>query len=153
VPFDIMPLSTTDCVGASSGPVLLYDGTCGLCSDSVQFVLTHDRGRTLRFAALDSAFGRDVLRRHPEIVHIDSVVWVVPATDGSAETVTTQSAAALQVAAYLGGCWRAATIAQAIPSPLRDAVYRFVARHRHQFRRGGQECFVPSPEERARFLA
>ena len=33
-------------------PILLYDGTCGFCAESLQLVLRHDRRRTLRFAAL-----------------------------------------------------------------------------------------------------
>ena len=42
----------------SPRPVLLYDGTCGFCAESVQLVLRHDRRGALQFAALDSSFGR-----------------------------------------------------------------------------------------------
>lgn len=137
-----------------SGPVLLYDGTCGFCAGSVQFVLKHDRRRTLRFAALDSAYGREILERHPEIAGIDSVLWVEPPdAPDSSEVVFVRSLAALEVARYLGGVWRAAALARVIPGPLRDAVYRVVARHRHRLSRGGPACFVPASEERARFLA
>ena len=59
--------------------VLLYDGTCGFCADSVQLVLRHDRRRTLRFASLQGAFGTAVRARHPELARADTVVWVDPA--------------------------------------------------------------------------
>jgi hypothetical protein len=72
---------------AESSPVLLYDGTCGFCAESVQLVLRHDRRRTLRFAALQGAFGVDVRARHPELARVDSVVWVDPPLAGQAERV------------------------------------------------------------------
>ena len=137
----------------ASGPVLLYDGTCGFCAESVQFVLKHDHKESLRFAALDSSFGRAVLERHPEIAGVDSLLWVVPARDDtSPEIVHTRSAAALDVASYLGGIWRLAMLARLVPRPLRDAAYRFVATHRHQLTRVGRLCFVPTTSQRARFL-
>ena len=137
---------------ASDRPVLLYDGTCGFCAESVQLVLRHDRQGTLRFAALDSPFGRAVLARHPELARVDSVVWCEPATDGAGERLLTRSSAALRVARYLGGPWRLATAAGLIPRFLRDPLYDLVARHRHQLARGGPHCLVPTPDQRARFL-
>jgi len=136
------------------GPVLLYDGTCGFCAQSVQFVLKRDRKRDLRFAPLQGVFAHAVLVRHPELVDVDSIVWV-EATSGDArrETVLTQSAAAIRIAAYLGGRWRIAMLATLVPGPLRDAVYRLVAKHRHRLTRGGPECLVPTPEQRTRFLS
>ena len=137
----------------SPRPVLLYDGTCGFCSASVQFALRHDRRGSLRFAALDSSFGRAVLARHPELAVVDSVVWYEPAGGGATERLLTRSAAALRVARYLGGPWRLAAVAGLIPRSLRDSLYDLVARHRHQLARGGQQCLVPTPDQRDRFLA
>jgi predicted DCC family thiol-disulfide oxidoreductase YuxK len=118
----------------------------------VQLVLRHDRRRTLRFAALASPFGRAVLSRHPELAGIDSVVWYEPAHDGAGERVLTRSAAALRVARYLGGAWHLAMVAGLIPRFLRDSLYDLVARHRHSLGGGAQQCLVPSPEQRVRFL-
>jgi predicted DCC family thiol-disulfide oxidoreductase YuxK len=136
----------------SPKPVLLYDGTCGFCADSVQLVLRHDRRGTLQFAALDSTFGRTVLARHPELARVDSVVWYQPAHGSAPERLHTRSAAALQVAWYLGGAWRLAAVAGLIPRFLRDSLYDLVAHHRHQLVRGGQQCLVPTPDQRSRFL-
>jgi predicted DCC family thiol-disulfide oxidoreductase YuxK len=134
------------------GPVLLYDGTCGFCAGSVQLVLKHDHLGVLRFAALESAFGQALLRRRPELADIDSVLWVDHASDGYTERVLTHSAAALSVLAYLGGVWRLTAIAWLVPRPLRDAIYRLVAKHRHRLTSGGRQCLVPSIAERGRFL-
>jgi predicted DCC family thiol-disulfide oxidoreductase YuxK len=132
------------------GPVLLYDGTCGLCAASVRFVLDHDAGGELRFATLDSAFGHAVRARHPELDDVDSVVWVERGDRG--ERVLTRSTAAIRVARYLGGWWRLAAFAWIVPRPIRDAIYRLIAKHRHRLTQSGPECLVPSAAERARFL-
>jgi predicted DCC family thiol-disulfide oxidoreductase YuxK len=39
-----------------------------------------------------------------------------------------------------------------VPKPLRDAVYRFVARNRYRWFGRQDACLVPAPEVRARFL-
>lgn len=132
--------------------MLLYDGTCGFCADSVQLVLRHDRRGTLRFASLQGAFGQAVRARHPELARADTVIWFEPASSGRDERVLLRSDAALQVAAYLGGWFHLTRVARVLPRPLRDAAYDLVARHRHQLSGDGPSCLVPGPDVRARFL-
>jgi predicted DCC family thiol-disulfide oxidoreductase YuxK len=136
----------------STGPILLYDGTCGFCARSVQFVLRHERaGATLRFARLEGPLGTELRARHAELAHIDSLLWYEPATDASAERVLWQSRGALRVGRYLGGIWAVlSSLGSLVPRPLRDAVYAWIARHRHQL--AADSCIVPTPEQRARFL-
>ena len=134
------------------GPVLLYDGTCGFCAGSVQFVLRHDRRRTLRFASLQGEFAAAVRARHPAIERADSVVWFEPAGARGPERVLVRSDAALQVARYLGGWYTLARVATLLPRTLRDRTYDLIARHRHRLGGGGPSCLVPSPEARGRFL-
>lgn len=131
--------------------LLLYDGTCGFCAQSVQFVLRHEgrSPRTLKFASLQSPTGSSVRERHPELEHVDSVIWYEPDTD----TVLVRSRAVLRVLRYLGGVWRPlGTLAAIVPRVIRDGVYDFVARHRHKLVRGGPVCVVPSPDQRGRFV-
>jgi len=133
-------------------PVLLYDGTCGFCAESVQLVLRHDRRRTLRFASLQGAFGAEVRARHPELAGVDTVVWLEPGSNERSERVLLRSDAALRVAAYLGGWFHLARVAAVLPRPVRDAAYNLVARHRHQLTGEAPNCLVPAPDARARFL-
>ena len=118
----------------------------------MQFILRHERQHALCFAALDSGVGRQVRARHPETVNVDSMIWVDrPGEDGE-ERVLIRSAAGLRIAGYMGGAWRLATLARVIPRPIRDAVYDFIARHRHRLGAGTEKCYVPSPAVRQRFL-
>jgi len=134
--------------------LLLYDGSCGFCARSVQFVLRHEsRRRTLRFAALDSTIGIEVRGRHPAIEGVDSVVWVETSESGSDEQVLVRSAAVLRVLRYLGGVWRGlAGLAAVVPRSLADMVYDFIARHRHKLTRGNPACLVPTLDQRDRFI-
>ncbi len=137
---------------APAHPILLYDGTCGFCAESVQLVLRHDRRRTLRFAALQGAFGTEIRGRHPELDGIDSVVWVDPPSNGRDGRVLVRSDAAIRVAAYLGGWFALAQAARLLPRALRDSAYDTVARHRHRLLGSGPSCLIPAPEVRERFL-
>ncbi len=137
---------------APAGPVLLYDGDCGFCAESVQLVLRHDRSGTLRFARLQGDLGTAVRARHPELQGVDSMVWVEPVPGRDQPRVLVRSDAALRIARYLGGWWRLAGAARLLPRRLRDGAYDLVARHRHRLLGDGRSCLVPGVEVRERFL-
>ena len=134
------------------GPLLFYDGECGICTRTVRLVLRHDRVKTLRFASLRGEHGAALYRRHPELTGVDSMVWIADAGTGSRERTLIRSDAALEVARYLGGSWGLFAVLRIVPRRLRDWCYDWVARHRHRFGGGPEACTVPRPEERARFL-
>jgi predicted DCC family thiol-disulfide oxidoreductase YuxK len=129
------------------GPVLLFDGVCNLCNGAVRFVAERDPRGVFRFASLQSEAGQALLRQHGlRAGDFDSVVLV----DGA--RVLTKSAAALAVAARLSGGWPALSAFRFVPRPLRDAVYDLVARHRYRVFGRTDECMIPTPELRGRFL-
>jgi predicted DCC family thiol-disulfide oxidoreductase YuxK len=133
------------------GPVLLYDGLCGFCDGTVQFILGHDRRGILRFATLQGDFARGVMDRHPEIQGVDSLVLVDRDASG-AEQVHVRSNGALAVARYLGGAWHLARATAVVPRFIRDAAYDGFARIRYRVFGRYDSCPIPSPEQRARFI-
>jgi len=135
---------------SDAAPVLLYDGVCGFCNKSVQMILNNDRRGTLRFAALQSDYGREVVGRHRELEGVDSVVFVERAAGG--ERVYVRSEAALKVASYLGGLWKLLLCAYVVPRPARDYLYDLFARNRYRFFGKSEQCMLPPAEARARFL-
>lgn len=131
--------------------LLLYDGLCGFCAASVQFVLRHERRSSLRFAPLQGQIGAEIRARHPELEGIDSMIWVeAPGTPG--ETVSVRSEAVLRTARYLGTPWSLVVVGRALPAGIRDGIYDFIARHRHKLVGGAEQCFLPGAEVRSRFL-
>jgi predicted DCC family thiol-disulfide oxidoreductase YuxK len=138
-------------VTARDDLVLLYDGTCGFCDGTVRFILARDRRREMRFAPLQGPFARDVLARHRELAGVDSLV-LVSGPGSPAERVRVRSEAAIEIARYLGGGWRAAVVLRPIPRFLRDAAYDLFASVRYRLFGRLDACPVPSAEVRARFL-
>ena len=134
-----------------ASPVLLYDGLCGFCDSTVQFILKHDRRGTLRFATLQGDFAREVMARHPEVADVDSLV-LVERDDSGTERVHVRSDGALRVARYLGGPWNAARVFRIVPRFIRDAAYDGFARIRYRVFGRYDSCPVPTPEQRARFI-
>jgi predicted DCC family thiol-disulfide oxidoreductase YuxK len=137
----------------SAGPVLLYDGDCGVCSAGVQLILRRERRRTLRFAGLRSNVGIALVTRHPELQGVDSLVWLEPGEAGKPERIFVRSEAVLRVADYLGGVWRIGRVLGLLPVRLRDRAYDLFARNRHRIRGAAETCVLPDSQTRARFLS
>jgi predicted DCC family thiol-disulfide oxidoreductase YuxK len=127
--------------------LVLFDGVCGLCNSFVDFLLPRSPGGELVFGALQSEAGRKALREAglPEAMP-DTVVVV---EDGRAYF---QSTGVLRVLRHVRWPWRALSWLSVVPRPLRDAVYRFVAKRRYGWFGKRDSCRLPSAAERERFL-
>lgn len=128
------------------GFILLYDGVCALCNRTVNWILRHDRGGTMRFAALDSAVGREARRLLPDLAGVDSVIVL------HREGAWVKSTAVLEIARYVGGIWSVALVGYLLPRALRDWLYDVVARRRYRVFGRYESCPIPPPEQRPRFL-
>lgn len=133
---------------SADSPIVLFDGVCNLCNASVNFIITRDPGKRVRFAALQSEAGRALLREHglPD----DFVASLVLIEGGR---VRVDSSGALGIAAHLKRPWRWLRFLRLVPSFLRDALYRLVADHRYRWFGRREACRLPTTEERGRFLA
>jgi predicted DCC family thiol-disulfide oxidoreductase YuxK len=126
--------------------IVVFDGVCNLCSHSVRFMLEHDVGGRLRFASVQSEIGRELLDRNG-IDALDPQTFLL--IDG--DDVYMRSDAALEIARDLGA-WRWLRILRVVPRGIRDWLYALVARNRYRWFGKRQVCFVPSEEQRARFI-
>ncbi|HYH46500.1 MAG TPA: DCC1-like thiol-disulfide oxidoreductase family protein [Thermoanaerobaculia bacterium] len=135
--------------------LVLYDGTCGLCDRSVQLLLRLDRRGVLSYAPLQGTTAATLASagRLPagEVGRMDSLVFVRDA-GSPGETVLLRSEAVLAALAAAGRYRWLAALLRAVPRPLRDGVYNFVARHRYAWFGRADACRLPPPEVRARFL-
>jgi len=131
--------------------VLLYDGLCGFCDGTVQFVLARDRAGTLRFAALQGEYARSVLKRHEDLDGVDSLVLVELSEDGR-ERIRVRSDAVLELVRYFGWPWRLLRVLRWLPRVLRDGGYDLFARWRHRLFGRRDACRIPAPAERVRFI-
>ena len=128
--------------------IVVFDGVCVACNRSVDFLLRHDCSKRYRFAAMQSPAGHALVAAH----------GIDPANPASfllleGGRAFRDSEAALRVLSGLGGAWRCARIALFVPRVLRDAAYRWVARHRYRWFGTRDACRVPTPAEAERFLS
>jgi predicted DCC family thiol-disulfide oxidoreductase YuxK len=131
-----------------SDVVVLFDGTCNLCSGGVRFLIRHDPHARLRYGALQSARGQHLRNAYGVDDDVDSIIVLA---DGRA---LTHSTAAIRIGKELGGWARPLALAAGVvPVPIRDALYRFVARNRFRWFGRTEACWIPTPELNRRFLA
>ncbi|HKD02025.1 MAG TPA: DCC1-like thiol-disulfide oxidoreductase family protein [Terriglobales bacterium] len=134
-------------------PILLYDGVCGLCNRSVQFVLKHDRNDQFRFAALQSELAAEILGRHGvHAVDLDTV-YLVKAYGQPEESLSNRSDAAIAVLRELGGSWGLmADFLGLVPHFLRNWAYNLIAASRYRLFGKYDACPLPDPKDRHKFL-
>lgn len=117
--------------------IILFDGICNLCSGVVLFIMKRDKKAVFRFAPIQSAAGQALLVRHGAGGGRDTVYYI---RNG---VCLQESAAVLFILKDLGGAWKCFYPLILVPACLRDAVYRFVARHRYRWFGKRSSCLVP----------
>ena len=128
--------------------IVLFDGVCDLCESSVQFILLRDTAAYFKFASLQSNFAQEILLQQGlATTHFDSIVLL---QNGK---IFQRSDAALRIAKHLSGGWKLLYVFIVIPRFVRDAMYNFIATNRYRWFGKKNECMLPKPEWRNRFLA
>jgi predicted DCC family thiol-disulfide oxidoreductase YuxK len=128
-------------------PILLFDGHCNLCNAWVQFIVKRNPAKTIRFASLQSNAGRALLAEHKIAQdYLDSLVLI------EEERFSVSSSAALRTLSYLSTWESQLKLLLVLPRPLRDLIYRFVARYRYKWFGRREQCMIPTAELNERFL-
>ena len=131
----------------STHPIILFDGICNLCNSSVQYVIKHDPGALFKFASLQSEQGQNLLKQFNLAANdLNSFVLI---QDNKAYT---RSTAALKVAKQLNGAIKLLYGFIIVPAFIRDAVYKLIARNRYKWFGRKDQCMVPTPEVKSKFL-
>lgn len=128
-------------------PVILFDGVCNLCNRTVNFVIKRDKPGKLQFAPLQSEKGRLYLKQFN--LPVNDIKTFVLIEDGMAYT---KSTAALKVCKHLNGVWPLCYAFIIVPKFIRDGMYNWIAKNRFKWFGVKQECMIPSPDIRSRFL-
>ena len=133
---------------SASHPILLFDGVCNLCNRSIQFVIERDPEAQFRFAPLQSEIADELLDMADyEGETLDSVVLI---DDGE---YYEKSGAVIRTARHLGGIYRLLGPFGYVPRRLRNFVYDSIANRRYNWFGKRDQCMMPSPDLRERFLA
>ncbi len=127
--------------------IILFDGVCNFCNDSVNFIIERDSKNYFKFAPLQSQIAEDLLRTHKiDVNETDSIVLI---ENGSAHTFSTS---ALKIARHLSGMWSSLYVFIVVPKFIRDFFYKLFARYRYKLFGKRDRCMMPTPEIREKFL-
>lgn len=132
----------------SSYPIILFDGVCNFCDDSINTIIKLDKKGVFKFAPIQSEAGQRLLKtyNYPN-KDLSSVILIC---DGR---YYTKSDAALQTFKHLGGFWRFLRVFTIVPRPIRNWVYDFIAKNRYNWFGKKDACMIPTPDVKARFIA
>ena len=129
------------------GAIVLFDGVCNFCNGSVNFIIEHDKAGYFKFSPLQSEMGEQLMAKHGiDKTDTDSVIVIED------KKAYTHSTGALRIVRKLDGIWSWAYAFRIVPQPIRDFCYKTFAKYRYRLFGRRDECMMPTPEIRTRFL-
>lgn len=129
----------------NSKAVILFDGECNFCNNAVNFIIARDDKDYFRFAPRQSEIGQR-LEREYKLEDVESVILI---EDDKAFIYST---AALKIAQNLNGAWKFFAYFLIVPDFIRDFFYKLFARYRHVLFGKRDECAIPTPQLKAKYL-
>ncbi|HUH25146.1 MAG TPA: DCC1-like thiol-disulfide oxidoreductase family protein [Flavobacterium sp.] len=128
--------------------LILFDGVCNFCDQTVQKIIKADVKNLFVFTSLQSQLGQEIIQYLGISKSTDSIVLYQPGY-----AYYTQSDAILQIAKQLNGWYPLLQIGKIVPKKLRDIAYQNFAKNRYKWFGKKEECPIPSIEIRTKFLS
>lgn len=129
-------------------PIVLFDGECTLCSNSVRFLLRYNHSGNLSFASLQSETGLNIIMLAGPVFQQTNTVLLL-----QDNRLYSCSSAALKITSHLGFPFHFLRILSIVPAFIRDTIYRFVARNRYKWFGQKSFCIPDDKGYRERFLS
>lgn len=127
--------------------IILFDGVCNMCNNTVDFLMKIDKNKSLQFASLQSDFAKEKLREINFTQEINSLIFI------RNNYPYYYSDAAAYILIEAGGIYKLiGKLILLFPKFIRDSVYKFIAKHRYQWFGKRNTCRIPTEEEKERFL-
>lgn len=127
--------------------LVLFDGVCHFCNNSVNFIIDRDPKKKFVFAPLQSELAKTELKKFGEdTVKIDTIILI------QNNKIYKRSRAALEIAKQLNGLWSLCYVFIIVPGFIRDIAYNLIAKNRYKWFGQLEACRIPTPEMRERFL-
>ncbi len=128
-------------------PIILFDGVCNFCNALVNFIIRQDKKNVFLFCTLQSDPGKRLLEQYKiNWKQNDSFVII------ENRKAFQKSNAALRLYNKLPWYWKWTQIFWIVPKFIRDGVYNFIAKNRYKWFGKKEECMIPTPELKNKFL-
>ncbi len=128
--------------------LVLFDGVCNLCNNSVNFIIKQDYKDKFRFGALQDQSSQILLKNYLGKEHyLDSLILI------RGNKVFLKSRAALEIVKNLRPPWSLVYFLRIVPSIVRDPIYDWIAKNRYNWFGRQDTCRIPSAAESRKFLS
>lgn len=128
--------------------IILFDGICNLCDNSVQYVLKHDKKDVFRFIPLQSDLGQKIIKHIGiDTSKTDSVILYEPGI-----AYYYKADAAIRIANEIGGIYRFLSLFSMLPNSILNFIYDYIAKNRYKWYGKKETCLIPTEEQKAKFL-
>jgi len=131
-------------INVTKNKILFYDGDCGFCNSSVQFVLKHRKHNCIYFATLQSDLAKETLGNKGISIELDTLYYL------KNNNIYSKSSAGLQISKELKSPYSFFSIFYVVPKFIRDFVYTQIAKRRHKIK--SDFCVLPSTDEKRMFI-
>lgn len=136
-----------------AGPVLFFDGECGLCQRIVRLLLRLDRRGLLRFAPLQGPTAQAYLAQHGlPLRDFDSLVFIPDWSHRERPEFLVRTDGIAAALRRIGGWARLLAWFAILPPGWRDKAYQLVARFRYRLFGTWQPRPLKRTEWTSRFL-
>lgn len=128
--------------------IILFDGVCNFCNNTVNSIIKQDKNDLFRFVALQSTKGMEICKYLGiDRSKTDSIVLFMPG-----EAYYIKSEAALKIASKLGGLYLFLNLFSLLPRNITDIVYDYIAKNRYKWFGKKDQCMMPDAQVREKFL-
>ncbi|MCG7502485.1 DUF393 domain-containing protein [Tenacibaculum sp. Mcav3-52] len=132
----------------SNKKVILFDGVCNFCNDSVLKVIKYDVKNQFVFTSLQSDIGKEITQYLGiDTSKVDSIILYEPNV-----AYDIKSTAALKIMNAFGGVWKLTLFFLIFPESFRNLVYDYIAKNRYKWFGKKDACIIPSKEIQDKFL-
>ncbi len=128
--------------------IILFDGICNLCNNAVLKTIKYDKNNVFLFSSLQSEKGKEIVNHLGiDISKIDSIILYEPGV-----SYDIKSTAALKIMQDFKGIWNLCAILLLFPEGFRNLIYDYIAKNRYKWFGRKENCMIPTPELKGKFL-
>lgn len=126
--------------------ILFYDGDCGFCNRSVQFVLKHEKDHSILFSAIQSDFCKSFfMEKNLPVPDLSTFYFY------NRGKLFERSNASFELLKFIKPPYNTLRFFRIVPIGIRDRIYNLIAKRRHKIMAGF--CMIPSSDQKQRFLS
>lgn len=124
--------------------IIIYDGICGFCNESIQFILKQRPSKQLKFASSQSEIGQQIL----QLLEIEDALTSIIVIEN--KRFYKKSKAIFIIMKYLNSPWKYISYFRFAPSFISDFFYDIIAKYRYHLMK--QKCKLLTEDEQSYFL-